>query len=614
MLVAKLAFTTAPVTGTASQTANAGPITIQEQDAVQQPDLHAGDSQPQLVLGVRRLLPDAGWHSRDLGDDPGWDRLDGHLLLRRHPCGLPDAHRERLPAERQHCQRSTTGNHQRRAAASFVLSTPSPTAGVAFNETITAFDSFGNTATGFTGTQCITFSGPGASPKGNDPAYPNRGTCTTGIVRRELHERCRHNFDHALQGRGHHADSHFDRNTAVTGSSAFTVASGALGALSLTNPGTQTAGVAFNVTMTATDAYGNTVSGTVSPTFSGPANSPNGTAPSYPASVTFTNGTATASVTLYDAQSATLKVASGGVNATTTFTVSGRSVRGLHLVYPDTDSRHGLHRDHHGRRRLRQRGHRLHGSPVHQLQRAGQFSQRQCPHLPGGGWQLHLRIGSDLQCQRRRHGHHHPVQGGQHDADRHLGQPTHDLGLGDLHRRLRRGTRLLDPDPAGHADGGHGVHDDGRCHRYLRQPLRRNSDRRERPVLHRPVPIRPRPSNKAPSYPTTLTFTNGAATASITLYDAQSTTLTVAATGVTAGHRSHHGERRDGFEVHSVDPVGPRRGTTVHRDDHGARRLRQHGGGLHRHRVRGFSAVRPTRRTTPPRPTRPPVAAPRDPR
>jgi len=36
----------------------------------------------------------------------------------------------------------------------------SPTAGTAFNETITAFDQFGNTSTGFTGTQCITFSGP----------------------------------------------------------------------------------------------------------------------------------------------------------------------------------------------------------------------------------------------------------------------------------------------------------------------------------------------------------------------------------------------------------------------------------------------------------------------
>ena len=45
----------------------------------------------------------------------------------------------------------------------------------------------------------------------------------------------------------------------------------------------------------------------------------------------------------------------------------------------------------------------------------------------------------------------------------------------------------------------------------------------------------PAPSNTAPTYPTSLTFSGGVATPSVTLYDAQTTSLTVAATGATSG-------------------------------------------------------------------------------
>ena len=68
----------------------------------------------------------------------------------------------------------------------------------------------------------------------------------------------------------------------ITGSVSFNVATGTFGALSVANPGPQTAGTAFSVTLTGTDAYGNPFTGTVSPTFSGPSNSPNGKAPSVP--------------------------------------------------------------------------------------------------------------------------------------------------------------------------------------------------------------------------------------------------------------------------------------------------------------------------------------------
>ena len=63
-------------------------------------------------------------------------------------------------------------------------------------------------------------------------------------------------------------------------------------------PVEQEAGVAFNVTLTAFDEYGNlatSYAGAKTLTWSGAANAPNGTAPEYPATVTFTAGGGTAS-------------------------------------------------------------------------------------------------------------------------------------------------------------------------------------------------------------------------------------------------------------------------------------------------------------------------------
>ena len=101
-----------------------------------------------------------------------------------------------------------------------------------------------------------------------------------------------------------------------------TITPGALSQLAL-NPSTSspTAGTGFTVSLTALDQYGNTdtnYTGSECVAFSGPASSPGGTAPSYPAkgscasgsAMTFTNGAATgsnaANITLYDAQSVTL--------------------------------------------------------------------------------------------------------------------------------------------------------------------------------------------------------------------------------------------------------------------------------------------------------------------
>ena len=77
----------------------------------------------------------------------------------------------------------------------------------------------------------------------------------------------------------------------------------------VTAAASQTAGTGFNLTVTARTADNSAVdasySGNRTLTFSGPASSPNGTAPTASANVLFTNGVGTATITLYNAASPT---------------------------------------------------------------------------------------------------------------------------------------------------------------------------------------------------------------------------------------------------------------------------------------------------------------------
>ena len=110
-----------------------------------------------------------------------------------------------------------------------------------------------------------------------------------------------------------------------TGVATLTVNAASAASFGLTNPGAQTAGVAYNQTITALDAFGNVAtsySGTQTIAFSGAASSPNATAPSYPASVSFAGGVGTASITLSDAASTTLTATQGSLTGNTTFTVN----------------------------------------------------------------------------------------------------------------------------------------------------------------------------------------------------------------------------------------------------------------------------------------------------
>jgi len=123
-------------------------------------------------------------------------------------------------------------------------------------------------------------------------------------------------------------------------SSPFNVATPQLASFAVTNPGTQTAGTPFAVGIVALDQAGGTYTGLNGPqtlTFGGNAtsNSPNGSAPTLPSSVTFVNGVTNPlpSFTLTDAQSnATLTVKLGSVTGSTSFTVVAGARASLSLT------------------------------------------------------------------------------------------------------------------------------------------------------------------------------------------------------------------------------------------------------------------------------------------
>jgi len=114
----------------------------------------------------------------------------------------------------------------------------------------------------------------------------------------------------------------------------FNVQPAAITTFTVANPAAQTAGTSFNLSITATDQYGNANTGTRCLTFSGPGNSPDGTAPLYPAQgscaagqsqVTFTAAPTLVPVTIYDAGATTITVTdvtSGFHQTTASFNVN----------------------------------------------------------------------------------------------------------------------------------------------------------------------------------------------------------------------------------------------------------------------------------------------------
>jgi hypothetical protein len=84
--------------------------------------------------------------------------------------------------------------------------------------------------------------------------------------------------------------------------------------------GNLTTGAPFTATIIAakqSNAVDSSYSGTRAITFADPANAPDGTTPSYPATVTFTGGVGTAAVTLFKAESTKLQASDGSIRGET---------------------------------------------------------------------------------------------------------------------------------------------------------------------------------------------------------------------------------------------------------------------------------------------------------
>ena len=160
------------------------------------------------------------------------------------------------------------------AAASFSLPTPTEReAGVAFNETVTAWDTWHNTAKSYVGVKTLLSSGPANAPSGQAPSYPATVTFAAGVGTASI--------------KLYDAQSTTLKATEGTlegTSGSFTVKAAATKKFSVPTPSEQEAGVAFNVTLTATDEWGNLTAGyagTKTIAFSEPASSPAGQAPEY---------------------------------------------------------------------------------------------------------------------------------------------------------------------------------------------------------------------------------------------------------------------------------------------------------------------------------------------
>jgi hypothetical protein len=215
----------------------------------------------------------------------------------------------------------------------FALSTPSPTAGSQFTETLSATDQYGNATPSYTGSHTLTFENPAKSPNSKSPSYPGSVSFTSGT--------------------GTAAITLYDAQTTTLSaresfsgpkgtSASFTVAPASAASFSVANPGSQTAASAFNATITAKDLYGNTASsyeGSRTIGFSGPGSSPSGGAPEYPSSVSFTAGSGSASIVIYDAGSTTLTATESSLTGTSSsFTVGGASPVSFTLPTPSTQT------------------------------------------------------------------------------------------------------------------------------------------------------------------------------------------------------------------------------------------------------------------------------------
>jgi hypothetical protein len=228
-------------------------------------------------------------------------------------------------------------------AAGLVLtaSSTTPTAGTGVNLTITAQDTYGNTATTYTGSKSLTFSGALASPGGNAPTVTNASgtaiafgtatpiTFTSGVASISGTK----NGVMTLYKSAAANISVTDGTISTASPLAVTVSNATPSKLVLAaETATPAVGAADPLTITAFDTYGNTATtytGSKSLTFSGALASPGGNAPTVTNAsgtaiafgtatpITFTSGVASISgtkngvMTLYKSAAANISVTDG---------------------------------------------------------------------------------------------------------------------------------------------------------------------------------------------------------------------------------------------------------------------------------------------------------------
>jgi hypothetical protein len=240
------------------------------------------------------------------------------------------------------------------AASKFALTAESttPTASAANNLTVTAWDAYGNVATGYTGSKSLTFSGASASPSGTMPTVANSsGTAinfgsatsisfTAGVATASSGK----NGVMRLYKSGEASIAVSDGSVTTKAPLAVTTAPLAASKFALTaTTTTPAAGAVDNLTTTAQDTYGNVATsytGAKILTFTGASASPNGTAPTVssssgadvafgsPTAIDFAAGVATVSsgkngaMKLYKIGSTSLNAGDGTLTTPTALTVT----------------------------------------------------------------------------------------------------------------------------------------------------------------------------------------------------------------------------------------------------------------------------------------------------
>ncbi len=233
------------------------------------------------------------------------------------------------------------------ASLSMAAATTTPVAGAADNLTITAKDAFGNTATTYTGSHSLTFGGAATIGSFTPTVTSSAGTATNFGTETAI------SFTKGVASvsSGNNgvmklykveaasitvSDGSINNGTGLS----VTVGSAAVASLSLTAASTTpTAGAADNLTITASDTYGNGYTGSQNLTFGGAATigtyhptvtNSSGTATNFgtATAISFTNGSASVSggsngvMTLYKVETAKITVSDGSINNGTGLSVT----------------------------------------------------------------------------------------------------------------------------------------------------------------------------------------------------------------------------------------------------------------------------------------------------